>query len=38
MSNYLEKGLNDQQVALNREKFGKNELTPPAKTVSKGAF
>ena len=32
MSNYLEKGLNDQQVALNREKFGKNELTPPAKT------
>lgn len=32
MSNYLEKGLNDQQVALNREKFGKNELTPPGKT------
>ena len=32
MSNYLEKGLNDQQVALNREKFGKNELTPPTKT------
>lgn len=32
MSNYLEKGLTEQQVAQNREKFGKNELTPPAKT------
>ena len=32
MSNYLEKGLNDEQVIQNREKFGRNELTPPAKT------
>lgn len=32
MSNYLEKGLTDQQVIQNREKFGKNELTPPAQT------
>ena len=32
MSNYLEKGLNDEQVIQNREKFGTNELTPPAKT------
>ena len=32
MSNYFEKGLTDEQVIANREQFGRNELTPPAKT------
>ena len=32
MSNYFEKGLTDQQVIASREKYGRNELTPPAKT------
>ncbi|MBR6757685.1 MAG: calcium-translocating P-type ATPase, PMCA-type [Bacteroidaceae bacterium] len=32
MNNFLDKGLNDSQVVANREKFGKNELTPPAHT------
>lgn len=31
-NNYLTKGLTDPQVLVNREKYGKNELTPPAKT------
>ena len=32
MNNYFEKGLTDEQVIANREKYGRNELTPPAKT------
>ncbi len=32
MSNYFEKGLTDEQVIANREQYGRNELTPPAKT------
>ncbi len=32
MSQYLNRGLNDQQVIASREKHGSNELTPPAKT------
>lgn len=32
MNNYFEKGLTDEQVIANRQKYGSNELTPPAKT------
>ena len=32
MNNYFEKGLTDKEVIASREKYGCNELTPPAKT------
>lgn len=32
MENYINKGLTDNQVIAQREKYGSNELTPPAKT------
>ena len=32
MNDFLNKGLDDSQVIINRVKFGRNELTPPAKT------
>ncbi|MBP3349219.1 MAG: calcium-translocating P-type ATPase, PMCA-type [Bacteroidaceae bacterium] len=32
MNNYFEKGLTDEQVIASRQKYGSNELTPPAKT------